>query len=232
MALGFGAGEIHAQEMRSQNFILNGGNFNMTSGHKASQNFKLEDVVGQTNAGIFISKGYVIQTGFMNASAGQSFSFSVNPSVVDFDILKPNTPVEKTLRIIVSNGNSSGYSVRVSENQPLATLAGAEIPDTACDGASGGGVCIISQASNWKENTSYGFGYRITGRTAPQDFNKEFFFRPLPANRHNDPAVLIMQSAAKSVVDQGNMTLRVNIGPNQPVGQYRNVLVFSALVGI
>ncbi len=203
----------------------------MTSGHKSSQNFKLEDVVGQTNAGIFISKGYIIQTGFMNSSAGQSFSFSVNPSVVDFGSLRPNTPVEKTLRIIVGNGNATGYSVRVSENQPLATLAGAEIPDTICDNPTSV-VCNISQASSWKENTSYGFGYRITGRTVPQDFNKESFFRPLPANRKNDPSILIMQSVAKSVVDQGNMTLRVNVGPNQPVGQYRNVLIFSALVGV
>src|SRR3989338_10892061 len=35
-----------AQVMSSENFVLQGGNFNMTSGNKESQNFKLSDVVG------------------------------------------------------------------------------------------------------------------------------------------------------------------------------------------
>lgn len=227
----WGAGEARAQEMRSQNFIINGGNFNMTSGEKASQNFKLADVVGQTAAGMFLAKGYAVKTGFMNTSAGQSFSFSVNPSTIDFGTLTPNNPVEKSLQISVSNGNATGYSVRVSENQPLSTMAGAEIPDTVCNDTSSN-ICNINQASEWKNNSVYGFGYRITGRTTPQDFNKELFYRPFPANRSNDPTILIMQSTAKKVMDQSKMTLRVNIGPNQPVGQYRNVLIFSALVGI
>lgn len=226
-----GARVARAQDMSSQNFRIQGGNFNMTSGNKASQNFKLSDVVGQTAAGIFASKGYIVQAGFLNGAAGTAISFSVNPSVVDFGTLTPNNPIDKTLRITISNGNATGYTVRVSENQPLTTLAGAEITDTVCDPPAGG-PCTLTQAAKWSQNSTYGFGYKISGRTIPQDFNKDNFFRPFPATRRNETPALIMQTQAKKVVDQATMTLRVNVNQNQPVGQYRNVLSFSALVGI
>ena len=41
----------NAQEMSSQNFKVQGGNFSITSGSKASENFRLTDLVGQTAAG-------------------------------------------------------------------------------------------------------------------------------------------------------------------------------------
>jgi len=223
--------EAGAQEMRSQNFVIEGGNFNMTSGNKTSQNFKLSDVVGQVAAGIFASKGYIIQSGFMNSYAGQAIAFSVFPSVIDFGDLKVGNPVEKTLTITIANGNATGYTVRVVENQPLSTLAEAEIPDTICDGGKTG-ICTYNQGAVWTNNKTYGFGYRIQGRTIPQDFQKEGVYRPFPASRRNEQPILIMQSQAKKVVDQGTMNLKVNVKPDQAVGQYRNVLSFSALVGI
>lgn len=221
-------GTAIAQNMSSQNFRIEGGNFNMTSGNKASQNFKLSDVVGQTAAGIFASKGYIIQAGFLNGAAGTAISLSVNPAVVDFGTLTANSPIEKSLRITISNGNATGYTIRVSENQPLTTLAGAEIIDTACDAKN---PCTAASASKWSQNQT-GFGYKMIGRTIPQDFNKDGYYRPFPATKRNDQPALIMQSQAKRVVDQATMTLRVNVNQNQPVGQYRNVLSFSALVGI
>lgn len=220
-----------AQDMSSQNYKLDGGNFNMTSGNKSSTNFKLSDVVGQTAAGIFASKGYIIQAGFLNGAAGETFSFSVIPSLADFGELTPNNPVEKTLRITISNGNATGYSVRASENQPLSTLAGAQITDTVCN--SGITPCTINQTARWNQNTAYGFGFHMTGRTVPKDFTQaDTLFRPFAATARNESPIVIMQSEAKKVVDQATMTLRLNIGPNQAVGQYRNVLSFSALVGV
>lgn len=222
------ARSARAQDMSSQNFRIEGGNFNMTSGNKESQNFKLSDVVGQTAAGIFASKGYLIQAGFLNSAAGTAISLSVYPAVVDFGTLTAGSPMEKSLRITISNGNATGYTVRVSENQPLATLAGAEITDTACDTKK---PCSLTQAASWGKNQT-GFGFRMTGRTIPQDFGKDDFYRPFPATRRNEQPTLIMQSQAKRVIDQATMTLRVLVDQNQPVGQYRNVLSFSALVGI
>ena len=222
---------VLAQEMNSENFKIQGGNFNMTSGNKTSQNFKLSDVVGQTAAGLFTSKGYIINAGFLNAAAGAFFTFTVSPPVVDFGTLLPNTPVEKQILITIANGDVPGYQVKVSENQPLATLVGAEIPDTACDSGTGN-PCTKAQASLWTGSGTYGFGYHLTGKTVPTDFEKEGYYRPFPATRRNEPHILIMESKARKVADTATMTVRVNVSPNQPVGQYRNVLSFTALAGI
>ncbi len=217
-----------AQEMESQNFRIQGGNFNMTSGSKNSQNYKLSDVVGQTAAGLFASKGFLINAGFINVPLSV-FAFSVSPTVVDFRELFPNVPVEKILQLTVSNGDSAGYTVTVAENQPLSTSAGAEIPDTACEPEK---ICTTAQASSWNKNTSYGFGYHLMGRTIPTDFQNENFYRSFPATRRGETPSLVMQSQAKKVTDTAVMTLRLVIGPNQPVGRYKNVLSFTALAGI
>src|SRR3990167_8306802 len=73
---------IFAQDMSSQNFIIQGGNFNITSGNKSSTNFRLADVVGQTAANTFASKGYIIQAGFLNSAQAQALSFTVSPSLI------------------------------------------------------------------------------------------------------------------------------------------------------
>jgi hypothetical protein len=221
---------IHAEELSSQNYRIQGANLNMTSGNKTSTNFKLSDVVGQTAAGLFASKGFIVEAGFLNGAAGSTFSFTVSPLSLDFGNLTPNTPVEKNIKIKISNGNSPGYTVRVSENQPLSTTAQAEIPDTICDLPTN--PCTQAGAAKWISTTIYGFGYKMNGRTIPVDFLKDGFFRPFPASRRNEQQALIMQSQAKKVKDDATMTVRVNVGPNQPVGQYRNVLTFTALAGI
>lgn len=225
--------KAYAQDMGSTNFRLEGGNFNMTSGNKASTNYKLSDVVGQTVSGVFASKGFIIQSGFQNSYAGAVFAFSVSPTLVDFGILSPNIPIEKEVRVSIANGNTTGYTVKVSENQPLSTSVAAEIPDTVCDiNPPAGGPCTKTVASRWTQNNSYGFGYKMSGKTVSRDFAKDNFYRPFAATRRNEQSVLIMESHAKKVVDQATMTLRLVIGPNQPVGQYRNVISFTAMVGI
>ncbi len=225
-----GGREAAAQDMSSQNFKIEGGNFNMTSGNKASKNFKLSDVVGQTAANIFASKGYIIQTGFLNTSAGAPFAFSVSPTLVDFGILSPNIPVQKEVRVSISNGNATGYNVKVAQNQPLSTSVAAEIPDTVCDTNSN--PCIKTIASLWKQNASYGLGYKVSGKTVTKDLLADNYYRPFAATRKNEQPTLFLESHAKKVVDQATMTLRLVVGPNQPVGQYRNVITFTAMVGI
>lgn len=220
---------IFAQEMNSQNYKISGGNFNMTSGNKASQQFKLSDVVGQTAAGTFTSKGFILNAGFLNGAAGDIFSFSVSPSSIDFGELLPDTPVEKTLRLAISNGNVPGYTVTGSENISLSTAVGAEIVDTACDTSM---PCTITSANKWDLNTTYGFGYRMEGKTVPSDFRTEGFYRPFPSTVRNENGAVVMQSKAKKVVDQATLTLRLNTSRQQPVGQYQNVLSFTAIAGI
>ncbi len=226
----FNLSVANAQVMKSENFVLQGGNFNMTSGNKESQNFKLSDVVGQVAAGIFTSKGFIINAGFLNGAAGTFLNFSVSPTLADFGQLTAETPVTRDLTIKIANGNYPGYIVKASQNQPLKTFVEAEIPDTACD--SSDNPCTKAQGTLWQSPTSYGFGYRMSGRTVPTDFLHANYFRPFPATRKNEQPVIVMQSQAKKVTDEGKMHLNLNVSKDQPVGQYRNVISFTAIAGI
>jgi hypothetical protein len=221
---------VFAQEMGSQNFKIQGGNFNMTSGNKSSTNFKLSDVVGQNAAGVFASKGYIIQAGFLNGAAGSVFSFSVSPATVDFGNLLANLPSSRNITIRISNGDVPGYTVKVTENQPLTTLAGASIPDTLCDKSDN--PCTQTKANIWELSDTYGFGYRMSGMTVPKDFGKENYFRPFAASKRDENPIIIMESKARKVTDAANMTVKVNIARSQAVGQYRNVLTYTAIAGI
>lgn len=221
---------IYAQEMSSQNFRMQGGNLNMTSGNKASQNFKLSDVVGQTASSLFNSKGYIIQSGFLNTAAAAVFSLSIYPTVVDFGTLSPNTPTEKTLQITISNGDVPGYSISVAEDHELSTSAQAAIPDTSCNRPDQ--PCNINKALRWDDTAVFGFGYNLVGSSVARDFTDKSYFRPFAnLNRKESPAQ-IMISQQKKVIDQSVMTLKLNISSDQAVGQYRNILNFTAVAGI
>lgn len=221
---------VSAQEMESQNFKIQGGNFNMTSGNKASTNFRLSDIVGQTAATIFASKGYIIQSGFLNSAGAGIFYFSVTPQTVDFGNLTPDSPQVRLVTIKIANGDVPGYIVKAAENQPMTTTAEATIPDTICDEAKN--TCTPKKASLWQKTTAYGFGYRMDGKTVPKDFSKDGYLRSFAATRRNEEPEAVMQTQARKVTDLATMTLKVNVSRSQPVGQYRNVISFTAIAGI
>src|SRR3989338_281646 len=220
-----------AQEMSSPNFRIQGGNLNMTSGNKASQNFNLSDVVGQTASSLFSSKGYLIQSGFLNSVAGSLFSLSIYPAVVDFGTLIPNSPVEKTLQITISNGDVPGYSISVAEDHELSTLAQATITNTSCNLTNQ--PCTINKALRWDDAGGiYGFGFNLAGNSVARDFTDKSFYRPFANLNLKESPAQIMVSQQKRVIDQAIMTLKLNISPEQAVGQYRNTLSFTAVAGI
>lgn len=222
--------KINAQEMSSPNFRLQGGNLNMTSGNKASQNFKLSDVVGQTASSLFSSKGYLIQSGFLNSAAGQLFSLSIYPAVVDFGTLIPNSPVEKTLQITISNGDVPGYSISVAQDHELSTGAQATIANTSCNQTNQ--PCTVNKALRWDDAGIFGFGYNLAGNSVARDFTDKSFYRPFANLLLKESPAQIMVSRQKKVIDQSVMTLKLNISSDQAVGQYRNTLSFTAVAGI
>lgn len=216
--------------MKSDNFKIQGGNFNMTSGSKSSSNYSLADVVGETAAGIFASKGYVINGGFLSSAAATYLSLSVTPSLIDFGSLYPNLPEEKSIYIKVKTGDTVGFTVRTIENYPLKTAFQAVIPDTHCD--ENINPCLINRSAPWLKNVSYGFGYRMAGSAIVAGFENASHYRSFPALSRNEGAVPIMQQSGKKITAEAVMTVRLNIGPNQPVGDYSNSISFSALSGI
>jgi hypothetical protein len=69
--------------MRSTNYIIDFGNFNMTSGSKSSTSYKVTDTVGQTAPGEYLSTGYKVGAGFQYIYALPRFSFRITANRVD-----------------------------------------------------------------------------------------------------------------------------------------------------
>lgn len=223
--------QVGAQNMSSQNYQIQGGNFNIAAGTKSSSSYRLVDLVGQTASQIFASKGYIVQSGFLNTAATSILSFSVSPLTVNFGKLTPNQPVIKNLFISVTVGNIPGYIVYTTQDMPLSTDVGSEIADTVCDGQKNR-LCTTQKANLWQETDSYGLGFRLEGKTVPKDFAKANFYRPFSSLSKNELAQTIMQSSNKKAADTAKMLLKVNISRNQPVGIYHNQLIFTAMPGI
>lgn len=220
-----------AQSMSSENYQIQGGDFNIGGGQSTSENFKLSDSIGQSAALEFTAKGYIVRSGFQNSQALSSLTFSVSPNSIDFGPLLWQKPQEKSLILSVANGNSTGYIVKVAQNRNLTSLNEAEIPDTLCS-TDKKNFCKQDKADAWTSGESYGFGYRMEGKNVPEDFYGDFNFRPFPAIAKKEPYQIILESNLTKVNDTAKMILKINISQSQPVGVYRNILSFTALPGL
>lgn len=219
---------VSAQEMSSPNFKIQGGNFNITSGEKSSGKYKLTDTVGQTIANQFASKGYVIQSGFQNSFLGSTFNLTISPTSIDFGQLFPGSFNEKNMNVRVANGQTPGYIIKFAQNHLLTFVSGSTIANTACN-LDTKKICSKEKASQWSDVKVYGFGYRVIGKTAANDFDKEQYFRPFPSTDNNEEPVTIMESKQKNANDSAGIILRVNPSSSQPVGLYTNTLTFEAI---
>ncbi len=201
----------------------------MTSGSKSSQNYNVQDVVGQTATGLLTSQGYTIQSGFPYLSGVEPFRFSLSTTKVDFGKLSPFQPITKQIQAIVDNGLSSGYQVFAVEVGPLTSDTKAIIRHTKCD--QDNNRCTSTTARSWRQNGVVGFGYGLVGNSIPEDFKDSSYFRPFADLSQGQDPIVIMSSRAHKVRHQTTINFRVNISSTQPVGNYRNTIIFTAIPG-
>lgn len=219
--------KISAVNMESSRFKIESANTSIASGEKSSSNYKLSDTIGQTAAGEFSSQGYVIKAGFQYLKSIIPFRFSISNTNINFGTLIPNNPSTATINLTVYFGGAGQYQVTVAEIHPLKTLSNNIIPDTTCDG--GSETCTESVAKNWTLNSAYGFGYNMSGNDIPSDFNSSSKFRPFPDLSSSENPAVIMSSANVGKNRQATMTLKVNISPAQPAGNYQTIINFIAV---
>jgi len=217
--------------MSSSNYQIQQGSLNTSSQAQTSSGYRLVDLLGQTSAQIFTSKGYLIQSGFLNKASSSILRFSISKGTVNFGTLTPEKPSTDNLLITVSSGTFPGFQVYIAQNKPLSTEAGAQIPDATCDVLTNK-VCTTDKGNLWQDDSSYGFGYNLQGKSAPSDFKANNIFRPFATLSKKEKPTLIMDSAEKNITDTASMKLKINVARSQPVGIYQNILVFSALPGI
>ena len=220
--------ETNAQSaIRSPNYEITWPNVNMGAGSPYSDTYKMGLTMGQTAPGLYSSTGYRVRAGFWYIKSIIPFAFSISDISVDFGTLTPGTPSTQSGILTVSVGGAGGYVVKVSENNPLKSTAGATIPDTICDG--GANTCTETTAKPWTSNSAYGFGFNMSGTDIPSDFVDSTYFRQFADRSSNEQPQTIMSGTNVGRNKQATVTYKVNISSLQPAGRYENILSFLAI---
>lgn len=227
------AGSAHAFTMSNVFFILHLGNFNSIAGTSTGPNNRLTLTVGETGAGYYSGSNWQLCAGFyggVNCKAPGLFSFTISSTNINFGILDPNTPIDRTNLLTVNNAglNSSSYYVTASENHPLLMTTGTTtIPDTTCDN----GLCTSLLSGPWVVHSgsslTYGFGYRcdnVFGSDCATGFSNPSYFKQFAAS---SSAQVVMTGPA-GLNRETQITYRLNTSPSQPAGLYTNVITYIA----
>ncbi|MDD3679794.1 MAG: hypothetical protein PHX72_03000 [Candidatus Shapirobacteria bacterium] len=220
-----------AQNMRSDNYEIQMGNINMTAGEKSSANFKLGDTVGQTASGLYQSTGFQVGAGFWYITGIIPFTFTISELEIAFGQLTPNNPQVLTNNLTVSAGGAGGYQVMAFENHPLKSASDNYIYDVLGDD----GDIDETIASIWSQDTTYGFGFNITGDDIPDDFTNPSCdpdcyrqFADPTASPPEEPQIIM---SSDDVVRQSEATVsyKINISGMQEAGHYQNQVIFIAI---
>lgn len=220
-----------AQNMRSDNYEIQMGNINMTAGEKSSQSFKLGDTVGQTASGLYTSTGYQIGAGFWYITGIIPFTFTISDIDINFGQLTPGSPQVLTNTLTVSAGGAGGYQILAFENHPLKSASDNYIPDTLGDNSD----ITEATASAWALNTTYGFGFKMSGDDIPDDFtNPECVpncYRQFadPTASPPEEAQIVMSSDNVTILSEATASYKVNISGIQEAGNYQNQIIFIAI---
>lgn len=217
----------HAQTMSNDNYIIRMQGFNAISGVTAGNDYKVRSTVGDLSPVVSEGVNFKIKAGFENLASTLPFSISLSSDIVDFGLLSPTNPIIRTVDLGMNSLNAYGYSVLVSENEPLTTIppaSAAFIPDTTCDN----GQCGTEDASEWINTLTYGFGYRcdnVAGVDCDNSFTKANFYKHFPDITNNDDPQAIMAGIGANN-RASRISYKVNVSGNQAQGTYNNLVSF------
>jgi hypothetical protein len=214
-----------SQQFSSQHYIINMGNFNMTSGYKTSNTFRLTDTVGQNAPGIFENNGVTLKSGFQYIyDTFYQFSFAVDTLDIDFGTLVANVATTAVSTLTLSTPSGNGYQITSQANQPLTNIYGSTIPDTVCDD----GNCTESVYSDWINPTTHGFGFNASGIGTSIYFASNNSYRQFAdSNQLETPQILAAENSPVTN-RQTIITYKINIPSNQSAGTYHNYLTYTA----
>ncbi len=216
-----------AENMNSDSYQIQFGNFNITSGKKSSGSYTVTDTVGQTAPGQFGQNGFVVKSGFQYIYTIGTFAFSISNTLIDLGELTPGSFSTGSTVLTVSAKGAGGYTVTAYENAPLTrSTGGATIPDTTCDSG-----CNQATATLWTNPTNVGFGYNMSGNDIPAAFINASYFKQFADYSSNEPPQVVMSSPSVGKNRQATVTFKATIGGNQTAGTYENKIVFIATPG-
>lgn len=225
---------VWAQHFESDSYIIDWGNFNITSGRKTSDNYNLTDTVGQNAPGQYDGDSVIVKSGFQYIhDMFTYFSFSIDDLSIDFGSLSPQIPSTDTNTLTITSPAGNGYQILAHQNHSLVNQVGQTIPDTTCDNS----LCTESTSDTWTQSTTYGFGFTAiglddttpTGIGTSQYFATTNHFRQF-ANYNLSETQQIIASETSPVEDRSiQVTYKVNINTYQSTGDYQNAITFTAI---
>lgn len=217
---------ITAENMRSDSYIIQFGNLNMTSGEKSSSAYKVTDTVGQTAPGEYTSTGYKVFAGFQYVYAIPRFTFRITDLSIDLGELQNGVFTQQSNDLVITT-RSGGYSILARAETPLRRplyVSSAQIPFTTCDS-----TCTISAAAPWTNVTKVGLGFSVSGTNKATDFVNSTYFRPFADSSQSQSAQVIAQSSNVVKDDVLNVTYKATISGSQEAGHYQTSVEYTAI---
>lgn len=220
-----------AENMSSDSYTIQFGNFNITSGEKSSASYTVTDTVGQTGAGPYGTIGvsnYFIGSGFQYIYQIPEFEFTLSTTSIDLGELIVGTLAQQSHTMSITTKGAGGYVVRVVAEHPLRHQESvADIPFTSCDA----GTCTIDQAQVWTNPLVTGFGYSMNGTNVAADFLNTTYFRPFADAEAAQSSQIIMSSVDVADHETATITYQAGIDANQAAGNYQTAITFIAVPG-
>ena len=223
--------QAKAENMRSDSYYIQFGNFNITSGEKDSASYHLTDTLGGMAIGPYGQYGssnYFIGSGFQYIYQVDYFTFNISKLLIDFGDLFYGSFNTDSHTISITTPGASGYKVYAFENQALKLVDGDdEIRDTLCDASD----CDETVAASWTDADNYGFGFNMSGDDVPSDFVSSSYFRQFANNNLGESMQTVMESDNVAIDKTATVTYKASPRGDQSSGTYETSIVFVAVPG-
>ena len=227
----FLAQQTFAENLSSDSWIIQFGNFNVTSGEKSSSSYNVTDTVGQTASGPYGSYGsstYFVGSGFQYIYQIDNFSFVISKTLIDFGELIEGVHNTDSHTLTITTRGAGGYSIYAYELHPLRHSNSIdEIDDTTCNA----GSCTHIVAGVWNDQSIPGFGYNMSGNDIPGNFIDSTYFKNFADDETSDEMQVVMSSNNIATQRQSTITYKAGITSNQAGGNYETGVVFVAVPG-
>jgi len=215
---------IRAQHFSSPSYFIDWGNFNITSGRKASTNYQLTDTVGQNAPGMSEKNGIRIKSGFQYIyDTFTELSFTIDKLNISFGTLTPGVAFTDTNILTVTTPSGHGYQITASENHPLWISPSLYIPNTTCNL----GDCTANYSTPWTATDKYGFGFNVTGVGATAYFTDSTYFRPFSDLSNNQTPTIIASENIPVKNRQATVNYKVIVSSLQSAGEYQNYITYT-----
>ncbi len=222
---------VEADNMESQSYKIQFGNFNMSSGKRTGDSYLLSDTMGGLAVGPYGQYGstsYFIGSGFQYIYQIDYFVFNISKLNIELGELFAGSFKTDSHTLNITTNGASGYSVYAFENHPLKVVSGTEtIPDTTCDASD----CDETVAATWTNPSQAGFGFNVSGDDAASDFLNSNYFRQFANNEASESMQEIMGSTNVALDRTATVTYKASMPGSQAAGNYQTSIVFVAVPG-